>query len=215
MCTCPGETAPKPRQPGGQIEAYQVKRCQLHKHCNYQHAWVRDGLCDVCTACKKGARRCHRCRCIDYEHNQRKCDACINLIERPPSTDGPRPYTEKHAGPEFKETITHLEGDAPPRTYCLVCMHFKKRPENKEGTRGRSMRLREERQRGFWPGLVHLRRTMPEYVDSVEAAFQKYYEDPGSTTDLILLMAHLGIYVSDEMKLRVYYNWKKRCGYVK
>ena len=194
-----------------------MKRCGLHKNCDHRHAWIRDGLCDVCTACTKGVRRCRRCECIDYEHNRKKCDGCLKLIAESLSS-GPdarlQPFEEQRAGPEFKMVGPELE-QVTPRTYCLVCIHFKKKPENKKNNDMRSSRLREERLTGFWPGLVQMRLTLPDYVDKVEAEFQKYYEAPGSTTDLILLMARLGVYCSDEMKLQVYKKWKRRCGYIK
>ena len=211
----PGETRPRPRQPGGDIESYQVNRCHLHKYCDIRHAEVREGLCDVCTATLRGARRCKRCQCIDYEHSLRKCDDCVKLITSSQSdqnVDAPGEYIEQCAGPEFFDA-----SEQSLQTYCRICTHFKKQPENKITTKGRSSRLRNERENGLWPGLVKLRKSMPKYVDLVESEFQKHYdaEGPETNTALKLLMARLGIYVSGEMMSRVYYLWKKRRGYVK
>ena len=218
MYACSGETVPKPRQPGGNIEPYQVSRCHMHRHCDISKAWVRDGLCDVCTARASGVRRCQRCQCIDYAYCRKKCDACVKLIERSQDDDdrdsGPGPYTQQNIGPEFAENESNADGVS--HAYCKVCVHFKKRPENKTNSSGRSQRLKQERETGAWPGLVQLRKTHPEYVDFVEAELQKMYDAGEDTpTEIKLLMAQLGVYVSDEMKLRVYYSWKRRCGYVK
>ena len=166
----------------------------------------------MCSARIKGSRRCKRCQCIDYLHSLKKCDACMKLIRNPDACNEHGEYLEERAGPEFFGTNSTTASS----TYCKVCSHFKKKAENRETQKGRSKRLQDERSSNVWPGLVQMRHTQPKYVEEVEAQFQKFHETPGTTTDQkLLMMARLGIYVSNEMKLRVCYKWKKRCGHVR